>query len=92
VTHSKIIVSKYKQTFVASSKLNRKADLEKALTTLNNAMFEPEQFPALIYCMKASKVEIYLFESGKVVCTGTKKDDLHSAIVKLEADLYKPVQ
>jgi transcription initiation factor TFIID TATA-box-binding protein len=83
-TRHKVVVSKYKQTFIASTKLNRKVDLEKASATLNNAMYEPDQFPALIYRIKEPKVEAILFESGKVVCTGAKEEDIIHAIKKIE--------
>jgi TATA-box binding protein (TBP) (component of TFIID and TFIIIB) len=84
VSNNKIVVSKYKQTFVASTKLNAKIDLWKASTTLTNAMYEPDQFPALIYCFRKPKVEIFLFESGKVVCNGAKEEEIFHAIKKLE--------
>ena len=38
-------------------------------------MYEPEQFPGLIYRMKDPKVVILLFASGKLVCTGAKKEN-----------------
>jgi transcription initiation factor TFIID TATA-box-binding protein len=93
MANNKIVVSKYKQTFVASIKLGRIIDLEKASTTLNNAMYEPEQFPALIYLMKDPKVEIYLFESGKLVCTGAKEEVVYNSLAKLENRLkqYTPI-
>jgi transcription initiation factor TFIID TATA-box-binding protein len=89
VVNNKIAVSKYKQTFVASTILGRRIDLEKASATLNNAMFEPDHFPALIYLMKNPKVEIYLFESGKVVCTGAKEEDIYNSLVKLECRIHQ---
>jgi TATA-box binding protein (TBP) (component of TFIID and TFIIIB) len=80
----KIVISKYKQTFIASTKLSRRIDLEKASDTLPSTMYEPEHFPALIYLMKDPKVEILLFESGKVVCTSAKKGDIYGAIEELD--------
>jgi transcription initiation factor TFIID TATA-box-binding protein len=87
VANNKIVVSKYKQTFVASTILGRTIDLEKASATLPNAMIEPEQFSAVIYRMAEPKVEIYLFESGKVVCTGTKEQDIYNALTELSNKL-----
>jgi hypothetical protein len=37
-------------------------------------MYEPEQFPGLIYRMDEPKVVILLFASGKLVCTGAKRE------------------
>ena len=38
-------------------------------------MYEPEQFPGLIYRMQEPKVVLLLFQSGKLVCTGAKKEE-----------------
>ena len=47
-------------------------------------MYEPEQFPGLIYRMETPKVVILLFASGKLVCTGGKKEeDIFIAIERL---------
>jgi transcription initiation factor TFIID TATA-box-binding protein len=47
-------------------------------------MYEPEQFPGLIYRMEEPKVVILLFASGKLVCTGAKKEqNVFDAVEKL---------
>jgi len=47
-------------------------------------MYEPEQFPGLIYRMPEPKVVVLLFASGKLVCTGAKKEqDVYDAVEKL---------
>ena len=69
---------------VASASLGGKVDLEKAVTTLGKAMYEPEQFPGLIYRMDEPKVVILIFASGNLVCTGGKREqDVHDAVHKL---------
>jgi len=69
---------------VASGGLGGMIDLEKAAYTLEHAMYEPEQFPGLIYRMQEPKVVILLFTSGKLVCTGAKKEqDVYVAVEKL---------
>jgi transcription initiation factor TFIID TATA-box-binding protein len=83
-----IIISKPElkiQNIVASGILGGMADLEKAADMLKkNAMYEPEQFPGLIYRMDNPKVVILLFASGKLVCTGAKKEeDVYIAVEKL---------
>jgi len=37
-------------------------------------MYEPEQFPGLIYRMIDPKVVFLIFTSGKMVCVGAKKE------------------
>ncbi len=82
-----IIISKPElkiQNIVASASLGGMIDLEKAAFTLEKTMYEPEQFPGLIYRMGEPKVVILLFASGKLVCTGAKKEqDVYEAVQKL---------
>ncbi len=69
---------------VASAKLGGKIDLEKAVFTLGKTMYEPEQFPGLIYRMDEPKVVMLIFTSGNLVCTGAKREqDVHDAVHKL---------
>ena len=73
---------------VASASLGGQVDLEKAVTTLGKAMYEPEQFPGLIYRMDEPKVVILVFASGSLVCTGAKKEqDVFDAVHKLHVIL-----
>jgi len=88
-----IIISKPElkiQNIVASASLGGMIDLEKSAFTLGKTMYEPEQFPGLIYRMDEPKVVILLFASGKLVCTGAKKeDDVYKAVDKLHVRLEK---
>ena len=73
---------------VASASLGGNVDLEKAVTTLGKTMYEPEQFPGLIYRMGEPKVVILIFASGNLVCTGAKKEqDVYDAVNKLHGIL-----
>ena len=73
------------QNIVASAGLGGYIDLEKATYGLKKTMYEPEQFPGLIYRMDEPKVVILLFASGKLVCTGAKKEiQVHIAVNKLQ--------
>ena len=76
------------QNMVASVGLGGRVDLEKATYSLKRTMYEPEQFPGLIYRMDDPKVVILIFSSGKLVCTGAKKEgDVHRAVAKLRDTL-----
>jgi len=69
---------------VASVILGGIIDLEKAVRPLGKTMYEPEQFPGLIYRMDEPKVVMLLFASGKLVCTGAKKEqDVYDAVHKI---------
>jgi transcription initiation factor TFIID TATA-box-binding protein len=73
---------------VASASLGGMIDLEKSAYVLGHVMYEPEQFPGLIYRMDDPKVVILLFASGNLVCTGAKKEqDVYDAVQKLHANL-----
>ncbi len=63
------------QNIVASANLHVYIDLEKAAFVLERSMYEPEQFPGLIYRMNDPKVVLLIFSSGKMVITGAKKED-----------------
>ena len=73
---------------VASANLLGRIELEDCAYTLKRTMYEPEQFPGLIYRMDSPKVVILLFASGKLVCTGaTKEEDVYEAVAKLHKEL-----
>ncbi len=76
------------QNIVASAGLGGYIDLEKSTYSLKRTMYEPEQFPGLIYRMDDPKVVMLLFASGKLVCTGAKKEqDVGIAVKKLKETL-----
>jgi transcription initiation factor TFIID TATA-box-binding protein len=73
---------------VASANLLGRIELEDCAYSLGRTMYEPEQFPGLIYRMDEPKVVILLFASGKLVCTGaTKEEDVYEAVAKLHKNL-----
>lgn len=68
---------------IASAKLPGNVDLEKASGVLDKAIYEPDQFPALILRMENPKVSLLLFASGSVVCAGAKGEREARLAVKL---------
>jgi transcription initiation factor TFIID TATA-box-binding protein len=76
------------ENIVASASLGGKVDLEKAVVMLRKTMYEPEQFPGLIYRMDEPKVVILVFASGSLVVTGAKKEqEVYDAVRKLHGTL-----
>jgi len=76
------------QNVVASGNLFGEIDLEEAAMKLDFSMYEPEEFPGLIYQMREPKVVILLFASGKIVCTGARKEsEVFVAVDILRAEL-----
>jgi len=72
------------QNIVASISLGGRVSLEQAARTLPRSMYEPEQFPGLIFRMLDPKTVILIFSSGKLVCTGGKTEkDVYRAVNQL---------
>ncbi len=70
------------QNVVASANLNAEVNLEIAAEQLDNVMYEPEQFPGLIYKMNEPRVVLLIFSSGKMVITGAKSEEEVAQAVK----------
>lgn len=69
------------ENIVASAKLKSRLSLDKIAFKLEDAEYEPEQFPGLVLRMKSPKVAFLLFSSGKIVCTGARKiEDVEFAV------------
>ena len=69
---------------VATVDLGEHIDLETADSILESVMYEPEQFPGLIYRMREPKAVFLIFASGKVVCTGARSErQVYEAVEKL---------
>jgi len=78
------------QNIVASAGLGGTIDLEKTTYSLEKTMYEPEQFPGLIYRMNDPKVVILLFTSGNLVITGAKKEEeVYRAVTILKKTLQE---
>jgi transcription initiation factor TFIID TATA-box-binding protein len=88
-----VIVGKPKTeivNIVSSGDLCGVIDLERTAYELERTMYEPEQFPGLIYRVDEPKVVFLLFASGKIVCTGAKKqEDIYIAVEDLNQVLVK---
>ncbi|MEA2090416.1 MAG: TATA-box-binding protein [Thermoproteota archaeon] len=79
------------QNIVASGKLSGQVDLVEFCNRAHlggSLMYEPEQFPAAIYRMHNPKVVLLVFSTGKIVCTGAKKEsEVPEAVEKLQRSL-----
>ena len=76
------------QNIVASGDIDYYVNLEKAAYLLENSMYEPEQFPGLIYRMRNPRVVLLIFSSGKMVITGAKEErEVEEAVHKIAKKL-----
>ncbi|MBN2101965.1 MAG: TATA-box-binding protein [Candidatus Aenigmarchaeota archaeon] len=76
------------ENIVASSKIDAKLSLDDIAFALEDAEYEPEQFPGLVYRIQEPRVAFLLFSSGKIICTGAHKiDDIYKALDKFKIKL-----
>lgn len=60
------------QNIVASVDFKRRLPLDTLLESLEESEYQPDQFPGLIYRIKKPKVAFLIFQSGKIICIGSK--------------------
>ena len=90
---SEIIV----ENIVASTSFADKLDLDVIAQSLEEAEYEPEQFPGLVYRLSDPKTATLLFRSEKANCTGAKNvedvkktvDIIADKLRKLGVEVYK---
>ena len=76
------------QNIVASVDLGGQIALEEVARQLPRSMYEPEQFPGVILRVSEPRAVFLVFSSGKLVCTGAKKEeDIFAAVNKLHTTL-----
>ena len=69
------------ENIVASTTFAEKLDLDMIAQALEEAEYEPEQFPGLVYRLSDPKTATLLFRSGKANCTGAKNvEDVRKAV------------
>ena len=76
------------ENVVASATLNQRIDLNAVVKGYPGVEYRPEQFPGLVFRLKRPKTATLIFNSGKMVCTGAKKEeDVYEAVTKLHKTL-----
>jgi len=88
------------ENIVASTSFADKLDLDVIAQSLEEAEYEPEQFPGLVYRLSDPKTATLLFRSGKANCTGAKNvedvrktvDIIADKLKKLGVDVYKELK
>ncbi len=76
------------ENIVASMALSDHFDLNHISSSLENADYDKDKFPGLVYRIKNPKTAFLVFSSGKANCTGAKSiKDVDTAIEILSNDL-----
>jgi transcription initiation factor TFIID TATA-box-binding protein len=79
------------QNIVASTTFAEKLDLDVIAQSLEEAEYEPEQFPGLIYRLNNPKTATLLFRSGAANCTGAKTIEDIEATIKIIAEKLEKI-
>ncbi|MFQ5440519.1 MAG: TATA-box-binding protein [Nitrosopumilaceae archaeon] len=61
---------------VASATIEQKLDLNDITKKFPDVEYHPEQFPGAVFRLKTPKTATLLFTSGKMVCTGSKSEEM----------------
>jgi len=67
---------------VASADVFQKMDLNEITRIFPDVEYHPDQFPGLVFRLKIPKTATLIFTSGKMVCTGSKSEDMAKKAVK----------
>lgn len=60
------------ENVVVSTTIGTKLDLDKVINILEDAKYNKQKFPGIVYRTTSPKMVLLIFRSGKIVCTGTK--------------------
>ena len=61
---------------VASASIDQKMDLNEITRKFPDVEYHPDQFPGLVFRLRTPKTATLIFTSGKMVCTGSKSEEI----------------
>jgi len=67
---------------VASASVDQKIDLNEITKKFPDVEYHPDLFPGLVFRLRVPKTATLIFTSGKMVCTGSKSEDMARKAVK----------
>ena len=70
------------ENVVASATIDQKLDLIDITKKFPDVEWHPEQFPGAVFRLKNPKTATLLFRTGKMVCTGSKSEEIARKAVK----------
>ena len=71
------------ENVVASADVFQKMNLNDITSKFPDVEYHPDQFPGLVFRLKKPKTATLIFTSGKMVCTGSKSEEMARKAVKL---------
>ena len=70
------------ENVVASADVMQKIDLDDITRKFPDVKYHPDQFPGLVFRLKIPKTSTLIFKSGKMVCTGSKSEEMSKKTVQ----------
>jgi len=70
------------ENVVASATIDQKLDLKDIQKKFPDTEWHPEQFPGLVFRLKVPRTATLIFRTGKMVCTGSKSEEMARNAVK----------
>ena len=67
---------------VASATIDQQLDLDDIQKKFPDVEYNPESFPGAVFRLSDPKTATLLFRTGKMVCTGSKSEDMARNTVK----------
>ncbi len=70
------------ENVVASADVMQKMNLDDITRKFPDVEYHPDQFPGLVFRLRIPKTSTLIFTSGKMVCTGSKSEEMARKAVK----------
>ena len=67
---------------VASASVDQKMDLNDITKKFPDVEYHPDLFPGLVFRLRSPRTATLIFTSGKMVCTGSKSEEIARKAVK----------
>ncbi len=74
------------ENVVASATINQDLNLDDIQKKFPDVEYNPDQFPGAVFRLKKPKTATLLFRTGKMVCTGSKSEDMARKAVSTVVD------
>ncbi len=71
------------ENVVASATIDQDLDLFDVKKKFPDVEYNPDQFPGAVFRLRTPKTATLLFRTGKMVCTGSKSEDMAKKAVKI---------
>lgn len=80
------------QNVVATASLGTSVNLRTVASNIRNIEHNPRRFPAAVFRLRDPKATILIFESGKLVCTGAKSEEMAKLACRKTAKIIHKIR